>query len=103
MKEKISAFIVEKGTKGLSFGEKENKMGIRASETRAVFFDDVIVPRENLVGPLGGGFKLAMNVLNSGRLSLGAGCVGAMREILRLATAHPKRGFNLERAFLNLA
>ncbi|MBT3234539.1 MAG: acyl-CoA dehydrogenase [Bdellovibrionales bacterium] len=86
--EKISCFIVEGDREGVSFGEKENKMGIRASETRAVFFDKVNIPAENLIGVEGKGFKIAMNVLNSGRLSLGAGCAGAMGEILRLATAH---------------
>lgn len=86
--EKISCFIVEGGSAGLSFGEKENKMGIRASETRAVYFDKVIVPKENIIGELGKGFKIAMNVLNSGRLSLGAGCVSGMKMILDLATNH---------------
>ncbi len=86
--DKISCFIVEGGSIGLSFGEKENKMGIRASETRAVYFDNVIVPAENVLGELGKGFKIAMNVLNSGRLSLGAGCVGGMKTILRMATEH---------------
>lgn len=86
--EKITCFIVEKGTEGLSFGEKENKMGIRASETRAVYFDDVKVPAENILGAPGKGFKISMNVLNSGRLSLGAGCVGGMKSILELATNH---------------
>ncbi|MBC7714498.1 MAG: acyl-CoA dehydrogenase family protein [Rhizobacter sp.] len=86
--EKISCFIVEGGMPGLSFGEKENKMGIRASETRAVYFDKVIVPKENILGELGKGFKIAMNVLNSGRLSLGAGCASGMKMILELATGH---------------
>lgn len=86
--EKISCFIVEGGMPGLSFGEKENKMGIRASETRAVYFDKVVVPKENIIGELGKGFKIAMNVLNSGRLSLGAGCVSGMKMILELATNH---------------
>lgn len=86
--EKISTFIVEKDMEGVSFGEKENKMGIRASETRAVYFDKVKVPKENIIGELGKGFKVAMNVLNSGRLSLGAGCVGGMKTILGLATEH---------------
>ncbi|EQC51030.1 acyl-CoA dehydrogenase family protein [Bacteriovorax sp. DB6_IX] len=90
VKEKISCFIVEKGMEGVSFGEKENKMGIRASETRAVYFDKVVVPKENILGELGKGFKIAMNVLNSGRLSLGAGCVGGMKTILKLATEHAK-------------
>lgn len=86
--EKISCFIVEKERLGVSFGEKENKMGIRGSETRAVYFDKVIIPKENILGELGKGFKIAMNVLNSGRLSLGAGCVGGMKSIMKLATEH---------------
>ncbi len=86
--EKISCFIVEKSMAGVSFGEKENKMGIRASETRAVYFDKVIVPKENILGELGKGFKIAMNVLNSGRLSLGAGCVEGMKRILKMSAEH---------------
>lgn len=86
--EKISCFIVEGGSPGLSFGEKENKMGIRASETRAVYFDNVKVPKDNIIGELGKGFKIAMNVLNSGRLSLGAGCVSGMKILLQLAQGH---------------
>jgi acyl-CoA dehydrogenase family protein 9 len=86
--EKISCFIVEGDREGLSFGEKENKMGIRASETRAVYFDKVTIPQENVIGELGKGFKIAMNVLNSGRLSLGAACVGGMKNILNMATVH---------------
>ncbi len=89
-KEKISCFIVEKGAEGLSFGEKENKMGIRASETRALYLDKVVVKAEDMIGEPGKGFKIAMNVLNSGRLSLGAGCIGGMKSILELATAHAK-------------
>ena len=84
--EKISCFIVEGDRAGISFGEKENKMGIRASETRSVYFDKIILPKENIIGELGKGFKIAMNVLNSGRLSLGAGCVGGMKTIITLAT-----------------
>ncbi len=89
-KEKISCFIVEKDMEGVSFGEKEKKMGIKASETRAVFFDNVKVPKENIIGEPGKGFKIAMNVLNSGRLSLGSGSVGGMKYALRLATNHAK-------------
>jgi acyl-CoA dehydrogenase family protein 9 len=88
--EKISCFIVEGDRAGISFGEKENKMGIRASETRAVYFDKMIIPKENILGELGKGFKIAMNVLNSGRLSLGAGCVGGMKNILKLTSAHAR-------------
>jgi len=88
--EKISCFIIEKDTPGLSFGEREKKMGIKASETRALYFDNVIVPAENLLGAEGKGFKIAMNVLNSGRLSLGSGCVGGMSHIIKLTTAQAK-------------
>lgn len=94
--EKISCFVVEKGMEGLSFGEPEKKMGISASETRAVFFDNVKVPAENLLGEYGKGFKVAMNVLNSGRLSLGSACLEGQKGILELATSHAKerRQFN---------
>ena len=86
--EKITCFIVEKGAEGLSFGEKEKKMGIRASETRAVFFNKVRIPQENIIGELGKGFKIAMNVLNSGRLLL-AGCsLGPMKYAFNLALKH---------------
>jgi acyl-CoA dehydrogenase family protein 9 len=88
--EKISCFIVEKEREGISFGEKEDKMGIRASETRAVYFDKVTVPASNVIGEPGQGFKIAMNVLNTGRLSLGSGSVGGMKAILKLATAQAK-------------
>ena len=92
--EKISCFVVEKDAPGsqghLTFGEKEKKMGIRASETRAVYFDKVVVPKENLIGEPGKGFKIAMNVLNAGRLSLGSGTIGGMKSIVELATKHAK-------------
>lgn len=88
--EKITCFIVEKEREGVSFGEKEDKMGIRASETRAVYFDNVKVPASNIIGEPGKGFKIAMNVLNTGRLSLGSGSVGGMKMILKLATAQAK-------------
>jgi len=88
--EKITCFIVEKEREGISFGEKEDKMGIRASETRAVYFDNVKVPASNIIGEAGKGFKIAMNVLNTGRLSLGSGSVGGMKSILKLATAQAK-------------
>lgn len=86
--DKISCFIVEADRKGVTVGEKENKMGIRASETRAVYLDNVIIPKENLVGEKGKGFKIAMNVLNSGRLSLASGCTEAGKMILKLASEH---------------
>jgi acyl-CoA dehydrogenase family protein 9 len=89
--EKITCFIVEKERAGISFGEKEDKMGIRASETRAVYFDNVVVPASNIIGEPGKGFKIAMNVLNTGRLSLGSGSVGGMKSLLKLAVNQAKQ------------
>lgn len=72
----ISLFIVEKGTPGLSFGKKEEKMGIRGSVTREVFLENVRVPKENLLGGEGEGFKILMNVFNETRPVVGAQALG---------------------------
>jgi alkylation response protein AidB-like acyl-CoA dehydrogenase len=66
----ISAFILEKGTPGFSAGKKENKLGLRASDTSTVVFDDCRIPRENLLGELGHGFIDALTVLDGGRISI---------------------------------
>ena len=85
---KLSAFIVTKDMAGVSVGAHEDKMGIRASSTTTVYFEDVKVPKENLLGPLHGGFKVAMNILNSGRSGLGGGCIGAMKSLLRSSSTY---------------
>lgn len=72
----ISAFIVEKGMPGFSRGKKENKMGIRASTAAELIFEDCKVPKENLLGDLGKGFKVAMTSLDVGRLGIGAQALG---------------------------
>lgn len=87
-KGKLSAFIVERGFGGVSSGPKEDKMGIRASSTSTMRFDNVRIPAENLLGAEGQGFKIAMSILNNGRAGLGAGCLGAMKQCIGLATAH---------------
>jgi alkylation response protein AidB-like acyl-CoA dehydrogenase len=84
----ISAFIVERNWAGVQPGAKEDKMGIRASATSTVAFQDVFVPPEALLGEEGQGFKIAVAVLNNGRSGLGGGCVGAMKRCIALATAH---------------
>ena len=71
-----SAFIVEKGTEGFSFGKKEKKMGIRASVTRELIFEDCRIPRENLLGREGMGFIVAMKTLDQSRIGVGAQGVG---------------------------
>ena len=85
----ITAFIVERtGTEGLSFGEEEQKLGIRSSSTRQVFFNDMKVPVENLLGERNNGFKIALNSLNVGRIKLAAANLDGQRRILGLATKY---------------
>lgn len=81
----LSAFIVEKGYEGLTLGEEEDKMGIRASSTRQVFLNDVKVPEENLLGKRGDGFKMALNVLSTGRIKLGIGGLGVSKKAIDYA------------------
>src|SRR5919201_2493676 len=87
-KGKITAFAVTRDLGGVTHGPHEDKMGIRASVTTSVRFDDVKVPAENVIGEEGKGFKVAMSILNHGRTGLGAGCVGGQRKLLQLAVAH---------------
>lgn len=82
----ITAFIVTKDMAGVSASAHEDKMGLRASSTTTVHFDNVKVPQENVLGEVGKGFKVAMKILNSGRSGLGGGCVGAMKHLIELCT-----------------
>ncbi len=83
---KITAFLVERSWPGVETGPKEDKMGIRASATTTVRFDNVNVPAHCLLGEEGKGFKVAMSILNNGRTGLGGGSVGAMKRCIALAT-----------------
>jgi alkylation response protein AidB-like acyl-CoA dehydrogenase len=83
-----SAFIVETSWPGISTGPEERKMGIKGSSTRQVYFEDTPVPVENLLGEIHKGYKIAFNILNIGRLKLGAGAVGGARTALDLAAAY---------------
>ena len=85
VKPKITAFLVERGF-GVKTGPSERKLGIRGSSTTEVFFEDVIVPAENVLGEVGRGFKVAMEVLNSGRLGLASGCVGLCKHLVKMST-----------------
>ena len=76
MQKEISAFIVEKGTPGFSFGTKENKMGIRGSSTYELIFTDCRIPKENLLGQKGKGFAIAMHTLDGGRIGIAAQALG---------------------------
>ncbi|BCZ94348.1 acyl-CoA dehydrogenase [Thermus thermophilus] len=86
--EHFTAFLVERGTPGLSFGPEEKKMGIKASSTRQVILEDVKVPVENVLGEVGKGHKIAFNVLNVGRYKLGAGAVGGAKRALELSAQY---------------
>ncbi|MNX58502.1 Acryloyl-CoA reductase (NADH) [compost metagenome] len=84
----VTAFLVERAFGGIENGPKEKKMGIRGSDTREVFFKDVRVPNENVLGQVGLGFVTAMKILDKGRLSLGAACLGAAKEAFDLSMKH---------------
>lgn len=86
----FTAFIVEKDYPGLSLGPEEQKMGIKGSSTRAVIFEDCRVPVENLLGEIGKGHIIALNVLNLGRFNLGSACMGAAKYGLELALKYTK-------------
>ena len=75
-KKNFSAFIVEKGTPGFTFGTKEKKMGIRGSATYELIFQDCRIPKENLLGPEGRGFPIAMHTLDGGRIGIAAQALG---------------------------
>jgi len=83
---KMTAFIVTKDMAGVSIGPHEDKMGLRASSTTTVLFDNVSVPAENVLGEIGKGFKVAMQILNSGRTGLGGGSVGGMKRLIEMST-----------------
>ena len=84
----ITGFIVEydsENPNGIILGEEEHKLGIRASSTRQVFFNDTVVPAENMLSVRGGGFKIAVNALNVGRIKLAAACIDSQRRITETA------------------
>ena len=87
---KVSAFIVTRDMPGVSIGPHEDKMGIRASSTTTVHFDNVQLPPESLLGEEHKGFKIAMQILNSGRTGLGGGSIGAMKKLIELTTLQAK-------------
>jgi acyl-CoA dehydrogenase family member 9 len=87
-KEKVSCFALELPLAGVTVGPPEHKLGIRASWTNAIHYENVKIPIENVLGGVGHGFKVAMGVLNHGRLGLAAGCVGSSKNALRAAIEH---------------
>ncbi len=86
----ISAFILEKGMPGFTFGKKEHKLGIRSSQTMELVFQDVKVPKENLLGKEGDGFKIAMSTLDGGRIGVAAQALGIARAAIDYALKYSK-------------
>uniref|UniRef100_A0A8C6TRF7 Acyl-CoA dehydrogenase family, member 9 n=1 Tax=Neogobius melanostomus TaxID=47308 RepID=A0A8C6TRF7_9GOBI len=95
-KDKITAFIVERAFGGITSGKPEDKLGIRGSNTCEVAFENVPVPVENVIGEVGGGFKIAMNILNSGRFSMGSSSAGMIKKLMELTSeyAATRKQFN---------
>ena len=91
----INAFVVDKNQDGIQVGPKENKLGIRSSDTHSVMFNDVVVPKSNLLGDVGMGFKIAMNILNGGRIGIAAQALGIASGAyeLSLKYARERRSF----------
>ena len=86
----MTAFIIEKGTPGFTSGKKEDKLGMRASETAALFFDNCRVHKDNVVGKVGDGFIQAMKILDGGRISIGALALGIAKGALEASTKYAK-------------
>jgi len=97
----VSAFVVETKLPGFSAGPAEKKMGIRGSTTNAIAFDNVRIPKENLIGTEGRGFLIAMKTLDAGRLGLGACCLGASKEMLELSTKYAKERHQFDQPISN--
>jgi alkylation response protein AidB-like acyl-CoA dehydrogenase len=89
--EKFTAFIVERAFGGLTSGAEEHKMGIQGSSTTAIYFDNVKVPLENVLGEIGRGHVIAFNILNIGRLKLGPAVMGAAKNILSISIKYAKQ------------
>jgi alkylation response protein AidB-like acyl-CoA dehydrogenase len=89
--EKFTAFLVERAFPGVSSGAEEHKMGITGSSTTAVYFDNVPVPVENVLGEIGRGHVIAFNILNIGRLKLGPATIGAAKNVLAISLKYAKQ------------
>jgi alkylation response protein AidB-like acyl-CoA dehydrogenase len=92
----LSAFIVERGFDGITFNPEEKKMGIKGSSTRQIFFNDVKVPVENMLGKRGEGFRIALNILHMGRIKLGANVIGSAKKAIDQSVqyANERKQFN---------
>ena len=94
----ITAFLIEKGFEGFSIGKKENKLGIRASSTTELILEQCRVPVENVLGPVGQGYKISIETLNEGRIGIGAQMIGVARGAIDAAIAYVKERKQFGRA-----
>lgn len=98
----ITGFIVENDpSNGITLGDEEKKLGIHSSSTRQVFFNDCVVPVENMLSERGNGFKIAMNALNVGRIKLAAACLEAQRRVINEATTYAKERVQFKTPIVN--
>lgn len=100
-KNNSTAFIVERGTPGFSAGKKENKLGMRASETAEMIFDNCIIPDENRLGEIGEGFKQSMKVLDGGRISIAALSLGIARGAYEASVQYAKERHQFDQPIAN--
>ena len=96
----VSAFIVERAFGGVSHGPPEKKMGIKCSNTAEVYFENTPVPVENVIGEVGEGFKVAMQILNNGRFGMAAALSGTMRSGIKKAVDHATQRHQFGNRFL---
>ncbi len=98
----ITGFIVENDpSNGITMGDEEKKLGIHSSSTRQVFFNDTVVPVENMLSERGNGFKIAMNALNVGRIKLAAACLDAQRRVINEAVKYAKERVQFKTPIVN--
>jgi acyl-CoA dehydrogenase family protein 9 len=100
-KDRHIALILEKGMKGFEVGERYDTMGLRGNDLRRLYFNDVRVPAENVLGEPGDGFRIAMQILNNGRIGLGTGSVGAAKNLLDLTIDHVKEREQFDQPIAN--
>ena len=100
-KNNATAFVVERGTPGFSGGKKENKLGMRASETAEMIFDNCIIPDENRLGEVGDGFKQSMKVLDGGRISIASLSLGIAKGAFEAAARYSKERYQFDQPISN--
>ncbi len=100
-KNNATAFVVERGTPGFSGGKKENKLGMRASETAEMIFDNCIIPDENRLGKVGDGFKQSMKVLDGGRISIASLSLGIAKGAFEAAAKYSKERYQFDQPIAN--